>query len=51
MQDRDLKLMSGWPALGGVFLGLGVIVLLIFVAAAAQLPWLLWAIIPLSLAC
>jgi regulator of protease activity HflC (stomatin/prohibitin superfamily) len=48
MQERDLKLMSGWPALAGVFLGLGLIVLLITVAAQQRLPWLLWVIIPLS---
>jgi len=29
MQERELKLMSGWPALVGWFLGLGLIVLLI----------------------
>ena len=33
MTDRDLKLMSGWPALAGVFLALGVLILL-FIAAA-----------------
>jgi regulator of protease activity HflC (stomatin/prohibitin superfamily) len=50
MQERELKLMSGWPALAGWFLGLGLIVLLIAVAAEANLPWLAWVIVPLSLA-
>jgi len=46
MQERELKLMSGWPALLGILLGLAVIVLLIAVAAQAKLLWLLWVIIP-----
>jgi regulator of protease activity HflC (stomatin/prohibitin superfamily) len=46
MQERDLKLMSGWPALLGLFAWLGLIVLLIVVAAQAQLVWMLWVIIP-----
>jgi regulator of protease activity HflC (stomatin/prohibitin superfamily) len=50
MQERDLKLMSGWPALAGVFAGLGVIVLLIIVAAAAQMPALVFVIVPMALA-
>ncbi len=50
MQERDLKLMSGWPALAGVFAGLGVIVLLIVVAAAAQMPALVFVIVPMALA-
>jgi regulator of protease activity HflC (stomatin/prohibitin superfamily) len=49
MQEKDLKLMSGWPALAGVFVGLGSIVLLIIAAAAAQLAWMLGVIIPLVL--
>ncbi len=50
MQERELKLMSGWPALAGWFLGLGLIVLLIAVAAQARLPWLAWVIVPLGVA-
>jgi hypothetical protein len=50
MQERELKLMSGWPALAGWFLGLGLIVLLIVVAAQAKLPWLAWVIVPLAVA-
>src|SRR6266404_5591644 len=50
MQERELKLMSGWPALAGWFLGWGLIVLLIAVAAQAALPWLLWVIVPLGIA-
>jgi regulator of protease activity HflC (stomatin/prohibitin superfamily) len=46
MQERDVKLMSGWTALAGMFLGLGLIVVLIVVAAQASLVWLLWVIIP-----
>jgi regulator of protease activity HflC (stomatin/prohibitin superfamily) len=44
MQERELKLMSGWPAFAGWFLGLGLLVLLIVVAAQANLPWLGWVI-------
>jgi regulator of protease activity HflC (stomatin/prohibitin superfamily) len=49
MQERNLKLMSGWPAVAGVFLGLGLIILLIVVAVQANFPMLLWVIIPLIL--
>src|SRR5438105_11894565 len=44
MKEQDLKLMSGWPALAGVFAGLGLLVLL--VVAATQIGWLAWVIIP-----
>jgi regulator of protease activity HflC (stomatin/prohibitin superfamily) len=47
MQERELKLMSGWPALAGWFLWLGLNVLLIVVAVQASLPWLAWVIVPL----
>jgi regulator of protease activity HflC (stomatin/prohibitin superfamily) len=47
MQERELKLMSGWPALAGWFLVLGLIVLLIAVAALANLGWLALVIVPL----
>jgi ABC-type transport system involved in cytochrome c biogenesis permease subunit len=40
MQERDLKLMSGWPALLAWALWLGLIVLLVVVALLAHLPWL-----------
>ena len=46
MKEQDLKLMSGWPALAGVFAGLGLLVLLIVVAVQAALPWLAWVIVP-----
>ena len=49
MQERDLKLMSGWPAVLGLLLGLAAIVLLIIVAGMARLPWMLLAIVPLAL--
>src|SRR5262245_1557924 len=50
MQERDLKLTSGWPALAGVFLGLALIALLIVVAALARLPWMLAVVIPAAIA-
>jgi regulator of protease activity HflC (stomatin/prohibitin superfamily) len=50
MQEQELKLMSGWPALAGWFLGLGLIVLLIVIAAQVNLAWLAWVIVPLSFA-
>lgn len=50
MQDRELKLMSGWPALVGVFAFLGCIILTIFVAILARMPALLAVIIPMGLA-
>jgi regulator of protease activity HflC (stomatin/prohibitin superfamily) len=50
MQERELKLMSGWLALAGWFLGLGLIVLLIVVAVRAELVGLAWVIVPLSIA-
>jgi regulator of protease activity HflC (stomatin/prohibitin superfamily) len=49
MQDRELKLMSGWPAVVAMLLGLGLIVLLIVVAASANLGWMAWVIVPLGL--
>jgi regulator of protease activity HflC (stomatin/prohibitin superfamily) len=49
MQDRELKLMSGWPAVVAMLLGLGLIVLLIVVAAAARAGWMAAVIAPLGL--
>ena len=40
MQDRDLKLTSGWPALAGVVLALGFLGLLIVLAAATGQGWM-----------
>ncbi|MFO0881199.1 MAG: SPFH domain-containing protein [Gemmataceae bacterium] len=48
MQEHDVKLMSGWSALVGVFLGLGVLILLIAVAVQQRLGWLTWVIAPLA---
>jgi regulator of protease activity HflC (stomatin/prohibitin superfamily) len=48
MNERELKLMSGWSALLGQLLGLGLIVLLIVVAAQTQLVWLVFVIAPLA---
>ncbi len=41
MNDRDLKLVSGWAALVGVLLGLAVNVLLITSVVMTESPWLL----------
>lgn len=49
MQDRELKLMSGWPALVAVLLGLGLIGLLIVVATAYYIPWLVPVIVVFGL--
>lgn len=49
MQDRDLKLISGWSALAGILLVLALIILLIVLAATTRTPQLLWAIVPLIL--
>jgi len=46
MEDRDLKLVSGWPFLVGTFLGLGMLIVLIAGAAKTEQAWLLWLIIP-----
>lgn len=45
MRDRELKLMSGWPALAAMAAGLGFVILLIVVAATAGLGWLVPVII------
>lgn len=50
MEDRELRLGSGWMGLAWVVVGLAVIVGLIVLAAAWKEPQLLWVIIPLSLA-
>jgi regulator of protease activity HflC (stomatin/prohibitin superfamily) len=46
MQERELKLMSGWVALAAEFVALGVIVLLFVIAITEQLPWLFAVVIP-----
>jgi regulator of protease activity HflC (stomatin/prohibitin superfamily) len=50
MEDRELKLISGWTAVAGVLLGLGVLVLMVVMAAISQSPAFLWIIVPLALA-
>lgn len=50
MQDRDVKLMSGWTAMAAWFVGLAFLIVLIFVSAAAQTGWLAVVIVPLALA-
>jgi regulator of protease activity HflC (stomatin/prohibitin superfamily) len=46
MQERELKLMSGWVGVFGLLLGLGVIVSLIVLAATTDQGWLAALIIP-----
>ena len=46
MEDRELRLVSGWAALVGVLLGLGVLIALMVAAIMSQSPALLWLIIP-----
>jgi regulator of protease activity HflC (stomatin/prohibitin superfamily) len=46
MQERELKLMSGWPAVAGLLAAAAALVLLIVAAAQAHLPWLAWVIVP-----
>lgn len=49
MQERELKLTSGWFALTAVLIGLALIVLLYVVAAQNALPWLIFTTIGLNL--
>ncbi len=49
MEDRELKLMSGWVAAFAMLLGLGGIVALSVIAGRERDPQYLWAIIPGSL--
>jgi regulator of protease activity HflC (stomatin/prohibitin superfamily) len=49
VQDRELKLVSGWAALVGVVLGLALIIVLITIAAITQTPVLVFVIAPLIL--
>jgi regulator of protease activity HflC (stomatin/prohibitin superfamily) len=46
MQERELKLMSGWAALAGASVALCTIVLLFVVAITSNMPWLLAVVIP-----
>jgi regulator of protease activity HflC (stomatin/prohibitin superfamily) len=46
MEERELKLISGWTALAGVCIGLGLIILFITLAVTGESAWLLWIIIP-----
>lgn len=50
MQDRDLRLMSGWPVLTGLFGGLVLFVLIGIVAINPGLRWL-WVVNILMLIC
>jgi regulator of protease activity HflC (stomatin/prohibitin superfamily) len=49
LHDRELKLVSGWAALGGILLGLALIVFLIYSMIVSQSAMLLWVTIPLIL--
>ena len=49
MEDRELKLVSGWTALIGVLLAFGVLMLMIVSAIISQAPAFLLVIIPLAL--
>src|SRR5262245_34978735 len=40
MNDRELKLMSGWPALVGMLAGLGLIIVLFIACAQPGMGWL-----------
>jgi regulator of protease activity HflC (stomatin/prohibitin superfamily) len=46
MEERELKLASGWAGLAGVMTGLAVLVLVIVVAISYGAVWLSWFIIP-----
>src|SRR5260370_384540 len=46
MEDRDLKLPSGFAALAGVLLGLILLVMVINLVVVRDWPWLLWLIVP-----
>jgi regulator of protease activity HflC (stomatin/prohibitin superfamily) len=48
MEDRELKLISGWKALVGVLIALGVLILMIVIAITSRSPEFLWLIIPLA---
>jgi regulator of protease activity HflC (stomatin/prohibitin superfamily) len=49
MNDRELKLVSGWSALVGTLLGLALIVVLITTMIMTQSAVLLWVTVPLIL--
>jgi regulator of protease activity HflC (stomatin/prohibitin superfamily) len=50
MEDRELKLPSGWLAVVGVLLGLVGLILLIVTSVRNELVWMLWIIVPWALA-
>ena len=50
MQDRELKLISGWTALAGILLVLALQILMIVLAITTHSPAFLWIIIPVALA-
>ncbi len=49
MHDRELRLVSGWVAVGGILLGLALIVVLITTMIVTLSPMLLWVTLPLIL--
>jgi regulator of protease activity HflC (stomatin/prohibitin superfamily) len=46
MEDRELKLASGWAALACVVLGLALLIVLSASAITRESAWLLWIIVP-----
>jgi regulator of protease activity HflC (stomatin/prohibitin superfamily) len=47
MQDREIKLVSGWAALVGILLGLALIIVLLTTMITTESYRLLWVIVPL----
>jgi regulator of protease activity HflC (stomatin/prohibitin superfamily) len=50
MNDREVRLVSGWAAMVGIFLGLALNVILVTTMIMTKSPMLLWVIVPLYLA-
>jgi regulator of protease activity HflC (stomatin/prohibitin superfamily) len=50
MQERELRLMSGWTGLFGLLIGAGVIVALIVLAGSTGMGWMAALIVPSCLA-
>jgi regulator of protease activity HflC (stomatin/prohibitin superfamily) len=49
MNDRTLRLPSGWTGLLAIFAGLGILILFIVVAVSTQMPAMLLIIVPLGI--
>ncbi len=48
MQERELRLMSGWVGVFGLMGGLGLLVVLVVVAGNLHLPWMATVIVPVG---